>query len=163
MEMFKELLILCKMFFTKVELGLKALPILKMQHFPLNGYAAMQWCGHIIDKAGDDVSIDDTIMCHEMVHYKQACTFGVWWKYYLAYLWEWLRLGWWAYSIYYVHPMEIEACIHEVNPNYETYRGKYKMYRMKHARRIFRENMYNWIPFIREKFKNDVTIEKERE
>lgn len=150
--MFKELLILCKMLFTKVEPNLKALPIVKMKHFPFSGYSAMQWCGRIIDREDDNVEISEEIMTHEMIHYKQALTFGSWWKYYLAYAYEWLRLGWTAPSIYHCHPMEIEAYLHDCNPDYTTYKGKYKMYRMKHARRIFRENMYNWIPFIREYF-----------
>lgn len=155
MEMFKELLILCKMLFTKVEPNLKALPIVKMKHFPFSGYSAMQWCGHIIDKSTDEVDVDDTIMTHEMIHYKQALTFGSWWKYYLAYAYEWLRLGWWAYSIYHCHPMEIEAYLHDCNPDYTTYKGKYKMYRMKHARRMYQMHKFNWMSYLKDRFKED--------
>lgn len=150
--MLKELFTLIRMLFGKIDKGMTTLPIIKMQHFPLGGYSAMQWCGHIIDNGKDGCEISEVIMNHEMVHYKQACALGSYIKYYLAYLWEWLRLGWWAYSIYYAHPMEIEAYIHEVNPNYETYKGKYKKYRVKHARRLYRENMYNWKEFIRDYF-----------
>lgn len=153
--MFKELLILCKMLFTKVEPNLKALPIVKMKHFPFSGYSAMQWCGHIIDKSTDEVDVDDTIMTHEMIHYKQALAFGAWWKYYLAYAYEWLRLGWWAYSIYHCHPMEIEAYLHDCNPDYTTYKGKYKMYRMKHARRMYQMHKFNWMSYLRDRFKED--------
>jgi hypothetical protein len=152
--MWKEFWILTKMLFTKVEPNLKALPIVKMKHFPFRGYSAMQWCGHIIDREDDNVEISEEIMYHEMIHYKQACTLGSWFRYYIVYLWEYLKFGYITWACYYCHPMEIEAHLNDDNPDYQTYKGKYKKYKMKHIRRRFREHYPQWKEFFEEYFKD---------
>jgi hypothetical protein len=152
--MFKELLFLIKLFFKKVDYSKTELPIIKMKHFPGKNYSAMMWCGYLIDNGSCEIIQE--IKDHEMIHYKQMCAMGSYFKYYLIYILEWLKLGFFSYSIYYAHPFEIEAHVNDINPNYETYKGKWKKYRLKHGRRLYRENMYNWKSFIRDYFKHIV-------
>lgn len=105
--MIKELLYLIKLLFTPLTTELE---VVTMKHFPFKGYKAMSWCGKIITR---EYVIDKITMNHERIHLEQALRYGSWIKYYLAYLWEWIRYG------YSNNKFEIEAYTNQYNFNYK--------------------------------------------
>ena len=140
--------------FRKVEYGLEKLPIIQMKHFPFKWYSAMMWCCKLIDNERDNVNITDKIMNHEMIHYQQICSIGSNIRYYLTYIWEWIKCGMIGNAAYYLNPLEIEAYVNELNPNYKTYKGKYKLYKTENGRKLYCEHRREWKTFIREYFKD---------
>lgn len=102
--MITELWYLIKLLFTKQT---NQLEIVKMKYFPFKGYKAMSWCGKIITR---EDRLDIITINHERIHLEQALRYGSWIKYYLAYLWEYIKYG------YADNKFEIEA-----------YENQYKM------------------------------------
>ena len=137
----------------KVDCNMDELPILYMRHFPFIGYSAMMWCCYII-KRDDNRPIGYNIIKHETVHYKQICTYGSNLKYYLRYIWEWIKCGMVGVSAYYLNPFEVEAYVNEETLDYKTYKGKWKKYKIPNGRKLYRKNKYNWKQFLDEYFKD---------
>ena len=152
--MLKELILLIKLLFKKVDSNKTELPILMLKHFPFKGYRAMMWCGYIIDNENDKYNITERTKQHEMVHYQQMCSLNSYVKYYLIYLWEWIKNGMFGSASYHCNPMEIEAYVNEIHNNYKTYKGKYKKYKLKNHRKIYKQNRLRWKTFIRNYFKD---------
>ena len=117
--MIKELWILVKMLFASKPKDIDQPSVIDMQHFPFKGYKAMAWCGYIIHRIGSSAVNQKTIN-HERIHLMQAKVCGSWFKYYLAYLWEWIKPGFMSplSANYYTSKYESEAYANEDNPSY---------------------------------------------
>lgn len=118
--MFKELLQLVKWLFNSKPSDHDELQIVQMKHFPFSGYSAMSWCGRLITRK-DPSKISDVIINHETIYLKQAQVKKTWVKYYLSYVWEWIKgnpIIHPASSAYYTIPYEMEAYANEENPLY---------------------------------------------
>lgn len=88
--MLKELWILIKMLFASSPKEIKEVKVIDMVHFPFEGFKAMAWCGCIIHRK-DASAVNERTINHESIHLAQAKLCGSWWKYYLTYLWEWIK------------------------------------------------------------------------
>ena len=66
--------------------------IKQMKHCPFKGYLAMSWCGYLLTRYSPD-NIDNETVNHETIHLMQAKDEGSWLKFYLKYLWEWIKGG----------------------------------------------------------------------
>ena len=118
--MIKELWILVKMLFASKPNDFESMEVIDMKHFPFEGYKAMAWCGKIIHRIGSS-EVDERTIRHENIHLAQAKLYGSWWKYYLAYLWEWIKGGIIIAPVsaaYYTSKYESEAYANEENPDY---------------------------------------------
>ena len=120
--MIKELFKLIGLLFQSnpVDVIYSDLEVVEMKHFPFKGYKAMSWCGKIIHRVGTS-KVDNITMNHEKIHVMQAFSCGdSWWKYYLLYIWEWLRCGFMSplSANYYVSKFESEAYANEADFDY---------------------------------------------
>lgn len=118
--------------------------VVTMKHFPFKGYKAMTWCGRIVRREGSS-DVDAVTLNHEKIHLMQAVECGdSWVKYYLRYVWEWLRRGFLApmTANYYVSRYESEAYANEEDMGYcadydgSNLRGKYSI---RKAKKLYRE------------------------
>lgn len=118
--MLKEFWVLVKMFFASKPSEIEKAKVYDMKHFPFEGYKAMSWCGYIIHRIGAS-AVDEVTINHETIHLMQAKDCGSWWKYYLSYLWNWIRhnpLIAPASACYYVNKFEAQAYANEDNFEY---------------------------------------------
>lgn len=155
--MFKELFFLAKMLFKSKPSDYEEVKIDKLDHFPFKGFAWMMWCGVIYCRADEYErrikQITKQTLNHENIHLSQAKEKGKWCKYYLNYLWEWLK-SWPIFppyddGPYYTIPYEIEAYANETNLEYKHAPEALKKYNLKHRRKIYREHKYDWKNYIR--------------
>ena len=122
----------------------KDMEVITMEHFPFKGYKAMSWCGKIIHRKGVG-EVDSKTLNHESIHVLQACYYAgdSWTKYYIMYLWEWLRYGFIApiSANYYVSKWESQAYAHEDDVNYclEFVEDDIDKYSVKRAKKKWRE------------------------
>ena len=151
--MLKELFLLIKMFFKKVDCNKTELEVLVFKHFPFSGFSAFMWCGYLIDR-DDNYGVTPRTKRHELIHYKQLCSLGGNFKYYICYLFEWMKQGMFGNAAYFTNLMEIEAYANDNKLNYTTYKGKYKKYKMKNARKEYKLHKYNWKEYVQEYFKD---------
>lgn len=119
------------------------LEVMEMKHFPFEGYKALSWCGKIIHRAGSS-EVNPKTMNHEKIHVAQAMTYNdSWVRYYLAYVWEWLRRGLLApmTANYYVSKFESEAYANEDNSDYcSGYDGRgLRRYSIKNAKKLYKQ------------------------
>lgn len=102
----------------------------------------MSWCGAIIHRVGTS-DIDAKTINHETIHLMQAKVCGSWVKYYLKYLWEWLRRGFLSpmTANYYVSKYESEAYANEDDSNYcNGYDGgNLRKYTIKNAKKLYKQ------------------------
>ena len=102
--MFKELWTLIKMLFQSQPSSIlgKDLEVVVMKHFPFKGYKWLMWCGRMVCRADNEEKIQKEMLTtkfsisknHERIHLMQALTCNdSWVRYYLSYLWEWLKCG----------------------------------------------------------------------
>lgn len=143
--MLKELWILIKMLFATrpSDFVYRDLEVMEMKHFPFEGYKAMAWCGKIIHRAGSS-EVNAKTMNYEKIHVAQAMVCNdSWVRYYLAYLWEWLRRGFLAplSANYYVSKFESEAYANEDRPNYLKYYMPFGVnkYSIKGAKKLYKK------------------------
>ena len=102
--MIKELWTLAKMLFVSRPSEIEEVKLMGMNHFPFKGYAYIMWCGKMIYRNDRyDTRRKEWITKkynvsknHETIHLMQAKMCGSWAKYYLRYLWEWLKPGFMA-------------------------------------------------------------------
>lgn len=143
--MVKELWILVKMLFgtRPSDFVYKKQEVVTMKHFPFKGYKAMAWCGKIVHREGAS-EVDARTMNHEKIHVAQAMVCNdSWVRYYLSYLWEWLRRGFLApmTANYYVSKFESEAYANEDRPNYLKYYMPFGInkYSIKGAKKLYKK------------------------
>ena len=158
MSWIKEFGWLAKQLFTGGNKDYNQLKFKKMEHFPFNGYSAMMWCGYLISRY-DENKLNAQIWTHERIHQKFAEQKGSWFKFYMNYLWEWIKgnpLIKPAKSAYYTIPTEMEAYANQHN---ERYPHNYdpeniKKYCIKDRKKTFKK-YYNqggvkcWKQFLR--------------
>ena len=126
--MIKELWTLAKMLFVSRPSEIEEVKLMGMEHFPFKGYAYIMWCGKMIYRNDRyDTRRKEWITKkykvsknHETIHLMQAKMCGSWAKYYLRYLWEWLKPGFMAplKANYYTLKYEAEAYANEENFDY---------------------------------------------
>ena len=126
--MIKELWTLAKMLFVSRPSEIEEVKLMGMNHFPFKGYAYIMWCGKMIYRNDRyDTRRKEWITKkykvsknHETIHLMQAKMCGSWAKYYLRYLWEWLKPGFMAplKANYYTLKYEAEAYANEENFDY---------------------------------------------
>lgn len=117
--MIKELWILVKLLFASKPSDIDKVEVVDMCHFPFKGYKAMAWCGYVIHRIGAS-AVNEKTLNHERIHLMQAKVCGSWVKYYLSYLWEWMRIGFMApmKANYYTSKYESEAYANEDDYDY---------------------------------------------
>jgi hypothetical protein len=127
---------------------------------PFDGYLCMMWCGHLVYRSSKAEKINEyinsekykNIYNHEMIHLCQAQIAGSWWKYYLNYVWEWIKgnpIINPASSAYYTIPYEMEAYGNEDDLTYtNNYDGSYlPIYDINHRKSTYKEHRSNWKEF----------------
>lgn len=148
--MWKELWYLIKLLFSnptdqKVE-------IVKMKHFPFEGYLAMSWCGKIITRKPEKAK-DVVVLNHERIHLEQALKLlenskqKTWLKFYWEYIKEWIKGGPImapASSAYYTIPFEMEAYGNEHDFNYKVTKDSWKKYYIKDRKETYKKYRDNW-------------------
>lgn len=151
--MFKELWYLIKLLFSDIS-NQKA-EIVKMKHFPFEGYSAMSWCGKVITRK-DNVS--DKVLNHERMHLEQALKLvendkqKTWLKYYWQYLKYWIKgnpIMAPASSAYYTIPFEMEAYGNEHNFDYKVTANSWKKYEIENRKETYKKYRYNWREFCK--------------
>ena len=142
MNRLKETLWLIKKLFTTKVSKDDQLKFKQMEHYPMKGYYAMMWCGYLISRF-DESSINWIIRNHETIHLKHAQVKGSWLKFYIEYLWQWLRgnpIIKPRKSAYYTIPTEMEAYANECDTtyplNYDS--NNIKKYNVKHRKSLFK-------------------------
>lgn len=149
--MLKELWILIKMLFASKPSEVGKVTLMKMKHFPFKGYAYLMWCGSMIYRADTYERRKKEWLTqaykvsknHETIHLMQTKMCGSWVKYYLKYLWEWVKPGFLAplTANYYTIPYEAEAYANEENMDYcKDYDGKnLPKYTFKKRKKLYKE------------------------
>lgn len=140
--MIKELWMLVKLLFASKPSDIEKVEVVDMRHFPFKGYKAMAWCGYVIHRIGASV-VNDNTLNHERIHLMQAKVCGSWIKYYLSYLWEWMRIGFMSplKANYYTYKYESEAYANEDDYGYcDGYDGRnlYK-YVFKDRKKLYKK------------------------
>lgn len=144
MSWFKEVWMLAKMLFHRTS-EQKKVELLVTKHFPFKGYKCMMWCGRVV--AREQLELSSATKRHEMIHLRQARLYSHWWKYYLRYVWEWIKgnpLSHPSCSAYYTIPFEMEAYGNEHKLIYMPTKESLKRYTIKKRKAIYRENRKNW-------------------
>ena len=143
--MIKELWILIKMLFRSNPSDMvgKDLEVVEFKHFPFKGYKAMSWCGRIIHREGSS-QVNETTLNHEKIHLMQAMMCNdSWIRYYLSYLWEWLKCGFLAplSANYMTSKYESEAYANEEDFEYcNNYDGSNLLkYTLKDRKKLYKE------------------------
>lgn len=149
--MIKELWILIKMLFQSRPQKKEKVSLLGMKHFPFVGYKYLMWCGYMIYRddmydrrqkewATDIFKVDSN---HEQIHLMQAKMCGSWIKYYIKYLWEYIRIGIIApmRANYYTSNYESEAYANEKDLNYcNNYDGSnLQKYSFKNRKKLYKQ------------------------
>lgn len=152
MSWFSELLSLAKDLFKKTNGDLES-KLIKMEHFPFDGYSYMSWCGNIIYKKDKYANIKAESLWHETIHKLQAFkNYTRWYQYYLDYLKYWIKgnpLINPSYSAYYTIPFEMEAYANQDNPLYTVTKDSYKKYIINNRKSTYRKNRSNWIQYLK--------------
>lgn len=143
-EIFK----LAKDLFKKTEV--KEPQLIKMKHFPFEGFSYMSWCGNIIYRKDKYAKISKVSLWHETIHILEATRFKRWIWFYLSYLWEWIKGNpFKGKSAYYTIPYEMEAYANQDNPNYVVTKDSYKRYVIKNRTKIYKQNKSRWIQYLK--------------
>lgn len=149
MNTFKELWKLGKMLFTKPVLK-DNMEVIRMDHFPFKGYSAMSWCGHCVMRNDYKKPVKETTLKHEQIHLQQGVREGSWVKFYLKYLWEWIKgnpLIAPATSAYYTIPYEVEAYANDHIPDYII--RPINTFKMKNRKNTYKTNIKNWKKYVK--------------
>lgn len=151
--MLQELWTLIKLLFSSKPSETNEVTLMSMSHFPFKGFSYMMWCGKMVyrkdtyeTRRKEWVSKAYKVKKnHETIHLMQAKMCGSWTKYYLKYLWEWLKgnpLIAPSKSAYYTIPFEVEAYANEEDFNYcKDYDGRYlPSYTFKNRKKLFKRD-----------------------
>lgn len=147
MNIFRELFTLCKMLTSgKIE-DKEELVMYPMKHFPFKNYKYMMWCGNVIyrEKYQQDCNMSDIERNHETIHLYQAKDKGGWFRYYLSYLFQWIKgifcfCGW--NGSYYTSKYEVEAYSKEKDMKYLERREKNMVdkFKIDNRRKTYKKN-----------------------
>lgn len=149
--MIKELWYLIKLLFSPIS---DKLELVQLKHFPFKGYLFMMWCGKMIyrDDVLDYLRTQKGLRSirHETIHLMQARDTGSWIKFYLIYLWEWIKgnpLIHPAQSAYYMIPFEVQAYALEDTP--ERYTNDLSPYTIKGRKKFYKQHRDNFREFVK--------------
>lgn len=149
MSWFSELFSLARDLFKNTEKDGES-ELIKMEHFPFNGFSYMSWCGNIIYRKDRYANIGTTPLWHETIHKLQAANnFKKWYQYYLSYVKYWIKGNPFSDSAYYTIPYEMEAYANQDNPNYVVTKDSYKRYIIKDRQKTYKKYETNWIKYIK--------------
>lgn len=143
--MLKEIWTLICLLFHRTRDG--AVEVLLFKHFPWRGYSMMMWCGKLITRQEKYLTPSEETLQHEKIHLQQAQMFSHWWKYYAAYVWDWLRgnpLRHPAQSAYYTTKYEMQAYGNQHRKAYKVTRENLERYAIKHRKRTYKEHRHEW-------------------
>ena len=143
--MIRELWILASMLFHRTNRS--DVEVMLFKHFPFDGYSMMMWCGRLITKKEKYLNPSTTTLRHETIHLKQAQRYSHWYKYYLRYVWEWIKgnpLSHPSSSAYYTNPFEIEAYANEYKIQYNPTADTLVKYTITKRKATYRANRNNW-------------------
>lgn len=142
------------------------LKVEEWKHFPFDKKKCMTWCGIIIKREGS-LPLTDVRMNHEKIHIVQAMMCDdSWVKYYLSYLWNWLKHCPWvapSKACYYINKYEAEAFVYEgvsryCDLDYYGYSDFLLNYGKLNAKKRWREcggTKEAWIKWLREAIGGD--------
>lgn len=162
--MIKELWILAKMLFASKPSEIDEVKLMGMEHFPLRGCSYMMWCGKMIYRKDTyETRRKEWITKkykvnknHKTIRLMQAKLCGSWTKYYLRYLWEWIKGGLSSplSANYYLIPYEAEAYANEENLDYPkqydgSNLGKYTFHSRKKVYKAVGGTSHSWKAFIK--------------
>lgn len=151
--MVKELWYLIKLLFSHIS---NELEIVKLKHFPFSGFAYMMWCGKLITKT--DNPIDKYDYNHENIHLQQAQLVGSWWKYYLTYLWEWIKGNPFRKSSYYMIPFELEAYMNDCYLDYKVDEDSWCLYDKDNRNSWYKMYWYTYVLYPNYKVRNGIDV-----
>lgn len=149
--MIKDFTFLVKTLFKSKPKDKECVTLIGLKHFPFKGYKFLMWCGYMIYRLDNEDNIGKEMLTnrfeisktHETIHLAQAKMYDSWVRYYLAYLWEWIRRGILApmTANYYVSKFESEAYANEGNFDYcANYDGKgIVKYKIKNAKKLYKQ------------------------
>lgn len=124
---------------------------------PFSGYFAMTLFGKMWVRKSKKwkwetyikYGLSDFILNHEMIHVRQAVsTNNSWWKFYLLYVWEWIKANpiFNGFNFAYkMNPFELEAYANERNLNYNIDNEiadqwkKFKNLKVKERKKLWKE------------------------
>lgn len=152
MNVIKELWRLGKMLFTKPALK-DEMEVLRMDHFPFKGYSAMSWCGNCIVRNDYNRPVSKTTLKHEQIHLQQGVREGSWIKFYLKYVWEWIKgnpIIAPASSAYYTIPYEVEAYANDDNTNYIIL--PVKTFKIENRKSTYKKHRDNWKQYLKDNY-----------
>lgn len=139
------------MLFSKADVN-KEIKVITTKYFPFEGYSYMMWCGSIITRKVDP-KISQSTFNHESGHLIQASFYKWWIKYYIVYLWEWIKgnpIIAPASSAYYTIPFEIQAYANEHDANYDYNRNDLKnKYTLKNRKRLYKMYRFEWKQYVK--------------
>lgn len=134
---------------------------LAMDHIPFSGYKYLMWCGKVIYRRSrpEFGTLTDEDKNHESLHLDQAIDKGSWVKYYLSYVWNWIKhypLFTRKNGAYYLNKYEVEAYAKDKDLEYRKRRNKNAVENFKIKREEFlkHNSIYEYKKYIREKFIN---------
>ena len=153
--MIKELWFLIKLLFTPIT---DKLELVSLKHFPFKGYLFMMWCGKMIYRKDNETKVLDHLRTqkglrsirHETIHLMQAKDIGSWIKFYLIYVWEWIKgnpLLHPAQSAYYTIPFEVQAYALEDTP--ERYTNNLAPYTINGRKKFYKQHRNNFREFVK--------------
>lgn len=149
-DMIKELFILARMLFHRTSLS-GTLEMVEMKHFPFSGYSYMMWCGYIVTRKKEK-RISETSLRHEGIHVQQAMRYSHWYKFYLKYIWEWIKgnpVIHPARSAYYTIPFEVEAYANQDVKGYVATVDTLKRYKLNGRKKVYRKYRACWLEYIK--------------
>lgn len=150
--MLKELWKLIKMLFSSTPKDSPKTTILRMKHFPFNGYSAMMWCGTIIMREDYNKKIKVSTITHEGIHIQQASRYKKWYQYYLRYVLEWIKgnpITHPSQGAYYTIPFEMEAYANENNKQYIATKESLNKYIIKDRKSTYKKYRDNWKNYLK--------------
>lgn len=158
--MIKELILLIKLLFSSNAPKNAKAEFLTTKYFPPKGFLYLMWCGKLVHRRENIRTIGclsskqkEILLHHEQIHIDQATTLGSWFKYYLAYFWEWLKgISFRKKSAYYTNRFEVEAYAKEADMNYVGTASK--RFSLANRRRTFREHFKTWKSWLKTYFKD---------
>lgn len=156
----KETWTLGKMLFTSKPSDFDKLEMMPMKCFPFKGYKYLTWCGRCVYRENTSAAVITPVAeNHENIHLDQAKYYDSWTKFYLKYLWSWMRISPFFQKIgYYMNKFETEAYAKEEDLIYRITRsrGAVEKFDQDEKRKIWKQchkSPYIYKGYIRDKFK----------
>lgn len=155
----KETSKLVQMLFASKPKDFDSLQTMEMKYYPLGKYDYLTWCGKCIIRKGSTEPTEQDIN-HENIHLTQAKDVGSWIKYYVKYLWSWMKLSpFFGTYGYYLNKFETEAYAKEDDLEYIARRPannveKFDQDDKSGIWKTSRESSYFYIKLIKDKFRN---------